>query len=124
MALASHELIGENGMTRATCLPHLLNLALFDLYVISHIERLMRSLFEMADRLSSAIEAILSSIEESGLHMGFVWWMKRLHQCNATNGDAIEPAQALSGTSPNHAHLDIFNVKVIQLLKFLSAPSK
>jgi hypothetical protein len=66
------------------------DLAPSDFYLLGHVKGLLRGgSFEAGERLLSAVESILESLEKSILTKVFLEWMKRLEGCIETDGDDV-----------------------------------
>jgi histone-lysine N-methyltransferase SETMAR len=76
-----------SAMVKAANPPYSPDLAPSDFSLFGHVKGLLRGeSFEAGERLLSAVEGILSSLEKSILTKVFLEWMKRLGRCIETDG--------------------------------------
>jgi hypothetical protein len=90
-AAASQKDHGRERDDRSPHPPYSPDLAPSDFSLFDYVKHCLRGQsFEAVDEFFSFIEVVLRGIGESTFNAVFLWWMERLEQCNATNGDYFE----------------------------------
>jgi hypothetical protein len=82
--------MAQKAMAIATNHPYSPDLDLADFYLFRHVKCLLRGeSFETRERLFSAVERILRSLEQWTLTRVFLEWMRRIEQYIETNDDYV-----------------------------------